>query len=183
MKKHLFYTFLVIFVATAIVTLLGVTGVVRVPSGYLTALITAFLVESAGAVVAIFRGADFFSEDEHKYASTIGRVQEEHRQTKERLAQITSLSARLNDDLQRVKEENEHLCSELAKLTSLRLRILALLGAESFDPPGIMRRLELFDDPNGRQEVMSVIGALVQDGTIEPDTYRSSGYYRLRKSR
>lgn len=183
MKKHLFYTFLVIFIATAAVTLLGVTEVVHIPGGYLTALITAFLVESAGAVVAIFRGADFFSDDDHKHTSTIGRIQEEHRLTQERLAETTSLSARLEDELQRVKEDNEHLSSELAKLTSLRLSILALLGADSFDPPGIMKRLELFDDPNGRQEVMSVIGALVLDGTIEPDTYRASGYYRLRKSR
>ncbi|MEK7726855.1 MAG: cell division protein ZapB [candidate division KSB1 bacterium] len=183
MKKHLYYTFLVIFVATTVVTLLGVTGVVRIPDGYLTPLFTAFLVELAGAVVAIFLRADFFSDDEHKYVETIRRVQEEHRQTQERLAQTTSLSARLNDDLQRIKEENEHLRSELAKLTSLRLRVLALLGADSFDPPNIMKSLELFNDPNGRQEAMSVIGALVQDGTIEPDTNRSSGYYRLRKSR
>lgn len=182
MKRHLFYTLLAIFVATAVVTLLGVTGVVSVRDGYLTALIAAFLVESAGAVVAIFRGADFFSEDEQRHASAVAQVQEEHRQTQERLTQATSLSARLNDDLQRAQEEKELLRGELSRLTTRRLRILALLGAESFDPPGIVRRLELSDDPNERQEVMSVIGALVEAGTIEPDPTRS-GYYQLRKTR
>ena len=56
MKAHLFYTFLAIFVATSVVTLLGVTNVIAVREGHLTALITAFLVELAGAVIAIFKG-------------------------------------------------------------------------------------------------------------------------------
>ena len=62
MKRHLFYTFLVIFGITSIVTLLGVIGVIKISDGYLWALVSAFLIESAGAVVTIFKRADFFSE-------------------------------------------------------------------------------------------------------------------------
>jgi len=62
MKPHLFYTFLTIFAATAVVTLLALTGVVTVVDGYLGWLVSAFLVESAGAVIALFRGAKFFEE-------------------------------------------------------------------------------------------------------------------------
>jgi hypothetical protein len=63
LKTHLFYTFLVIFAATSVVTLLGVTSVITIREGYLTALVTAFLVELAGAVIAIFKSADFFASE------------------------------------------------------------------------------------------------------------------------
>jgi hypothetical protein len=63
MKRHLFYTFLWIFGITSIITLLGVIGVIKISDGYLSALVSAFLIESAGAVVAIFKRADFFSDD------------------------------------------------------------------------------------------------------------------------
>ncbi|GEM_PF-6486536 len=183
MKKHLFYTFLAIFAATAIVTMLGITGVLHIPGGYLTALVTGFLVESAGAVVAIFRRADFFTDDEQKHADAIARLQEEHAQTHERLMQATSVTVRLQSEIDRMTEENQHLRDELAKLTSLRFKILALLGADSVDAPTILKKLDLTDDPIGRNEAMSVIGKLVEDGTIEPDVSRSAGHYRLRRSR
>ena len=66
MKAHLFYTFLVIFAATSIVTLLGVTSVITIREGYLTALVGAFLIELAGAVIAIFKSADFFASDKNQ---------------------------------------------------------------------------------------------------------------------
>jgi len=65
LKTHLFYTFLVIFAAPALVTLLGVTSVIVIKDGYLTALVSAFLLELAGAVIAIFKSADFFSSDKN----------------------------------------------------------------------------------------------------------------------
>ena len=69
MKAHLFYTFLVIFAATALVTLLGVTNVIVIKDGYLTALVSAFLIELAGAVIAIFKSADFFDRNENKIST------------------------------------------------------------------------------------------------------------------
>jgi hypothetical protein len=56
----LFYTFLLIFAGTAVVTLLGVIKVVTIEGGQLNALLGAFLLELAGAVVVLFRGAPFF---------------------------------------------------------------------------------------------------------------------------
>src|SRR5436189_27513 len=78
MKRHLFYTFLVIFVATTIVTLLGLIGLIHIPGGYLTGLVSAFLVELAGAVVAIFRRADFFTDEDQKHAEELKRTREQH---------------------------------------------------------------------------------------------------------
>jgi hypothetical protein len=62
----LFYTFLVIFAATAVVTLLGVVKVLPIEQENLRWLLGAFLIELAGAVIALFRGAPFFSKDELK---------------------------------------------------------------------------------------------------------------------
>ena len=56
----LFYTFLAIFAATAIVTLLGILRIVPIEQENLRWLLGAFLIELAGAVVALFRGAPFF---------------------------------------------------------------------------------------------------------------------------
>jgi hypothetical protein len=57
----LFYTFLIIFVVTSAVTLLGVLGIVPIREAYLNALLGAFLIELAGAVVALFKRTDFFA--------------------------------------------------------------------------------------------------------------------------
>jgi hypothetical protein len=56
----LFYTFLVVFALTALVTLLGVVGVVSIDPSHLKLLLGAFLIELAGAVITLFRGAPFF---------------------------------------------------------------------------------------------------------------------------
>lgn len=57
----LFYTFLLIFAGTAVVTLLGVIKIVTIESVQLNALLGAFILELAGAVVVLFRGAPFFA--------------------------------------------------------------------------------------------------------------------------
>jgi len=57
----MFYTFLAIFAATAIVTLLGILCIVPIEQENLRWLLGAFLIELAGAVVALFRGAPFFT--------------------------------------------------------------------------------------------------------------------------
>ena len=60
MKKSdiLFYTFLLIFVATAILTLLGITKVIEIESLYLNVLVGAFLIELAGTVIGFTRFID-----------------------------------------------------------------------------------------------------------------------------
>lgn len=63
MKKHLFYTFLGIFISTAAVTLFGITNVIAIQDKYLTPLFGALLIELIGAVIALYRRADFFSND------------------------------------------------------------------------------------------------------------------------
>ena len=63
MKKHLFYTFLAIFAATAVITLMGITGVIVIHEKYLTPLFGALLIELVGTVIALYRGANFWESD------------------------------------------------------------------------------------------------------------------------
>ena len=80
MKKALFYLFLAIFGITAIVTVLGITGFVTVKDAYLTPLFWSLLIEVIGAIIAIYRRADFLSDglerDLQKYSPSkdAGRV-------------------------------------------------------------------------------------------------------------
>ncbi|WP_143135806.1 hypothetical protein [Burkholderia ubonensis] len=58
----LFYTFIAIFLLTAIVTLLGIVGAVKIDPAIRNSLLAAFLLELAGAVIAMFKLAPFFGE-------------------------------------------------------------------------------------------------------------------------
>jgi hypothetical protein len=62
MKRHLFYTFLIVFGLTAVITILGILNVVTIGEFYLKGLFSALLIELVGAVVGIYRKTDFFNQ-------------------------------------------------------------------------------------------------------------------------
>jgi hypothetical protein len=62
MKRHLFYTILLAFIATTAITLLGITEVIRIKDGYLTPLMGAFLIELGATIFAIAKREDLLSE-------------------------------------------------------------------------------------------------------------------------
>lgn len=59
----LFYTLIAVFVLTTVVTLLGLTNIIQLEEKDKDRLITAFLVESATAVIALFTRAPFFKDE------------------------------------------------------------------------------------------------------------------------
>jgi SAM-dependent methyltransferase len=63
MKKHLFYTFLSVFLVTALITILGVTKTIVIEEFYLKGLFGALIIELIGALVGLFKNTDFFPED------------------------------------------------------------------------------------------------------------------------
>jgi hypothetical protein len=65
----LFYTILGIFAATAVVTLLALIGFLHIDAANLKLLVTAFLIELAAAVLAIFKMAPFFKSSSSTVAS------------------------------------------------------------------------------------------------------------------
>jgi hypothetical protein len=59
-RAILFYSVIAIFVATAILTLLGISGVVAIEDRFLQVLFTALVVELVAAVVGLFKATDWF---------------------------------------------------------------------------------------------------------------------------
>ena len=88
---------------------------------------------------------------------------------------------RLSTEKQQLALENKRLSDELDRVTSVRRQVVGVLGAESANVSILVSRLVSTNDTRGERVVASVLGELVQDGTIEQDTMRSEGYYRLRK--
>jgi hypothetical protein len=93
------------------------------------------------------------------------------------------ITAPFRSEIQRLTEDNQRLRTELETLTSARLRILSVLGADSADSRTIIERLGAANDPHAQNTVLSAIGKLVEDGTIEQDGTRSAGHYRLKKAK
>lgn len=62
MKKNFFYVFLWIFAITALVTLLGVSGIVKIDPTYLNYLFGSLLLELVATMIALFRSTKFFEE-------------------------------------------------------------------------------------------------------------------------
>ena len=110
MKRHLFYTFLWIFGITSLVTLLGVVGVIKIADGYLWALLSAFLVESAGAVVAIFKRADFLIDDaprdeissgiQKAQADEIAQLHKKNEELEAKYGKVLKRAAEFFDDIE-----------------------------------------------------------------------------------
>lgn len=75
MEKHtLFWLFIGIFAVTAIITLLGITGVLKnIKEKYLNTLFTALILEVVGAVFLLFQGFNF-TENNVDLAAIISRA-------------------------------------------------------------------------------------------------------------
>lgn len=71
-KEILYYSFIVIFIATSIVTLVGVMGYVIIDKTHLNMLLTAFLLGIAGAIVALFKKTNFFSTSSGILTESLG---------------------------------------------------------------------------------------------------------------
>jgi hypothetical protein len=191
MKRHLFYTFLGVFGLTSLVTLMGVTGVIHIADGYLTPLVGAFLLELAGAVIAVFRRAEFFTDDEQKNAQALAQLREQHaevmaglqkKQAQREQERIASLTARLQGEIDTLTKEKENLRAQLKKLTSLKLRAWSLFNqAKPISLDTLLTQLRTADNSVNMNDVMSIVGILVEEGKIEGDTMSPGGHYRLKQ--
>lgn len=63
MKKTLFYTFIFVFAATAIITLLGLIKAIPIEQAYLEKLFYLLIAEVIAPVIALFKKTNFFDEE------------------------------------------------------------------------------------------------------------------------
>lgn len=61
-QQVLFWIFVTIFSATAIITLLGITNVIKIQSNFLTAMFSALILEVVAAIILMFNSFDFTGE-------------------------------------------------------------------------------------------------------------------------
>jgi hypothetical protein len=61
-REILFYSFIAIFVATAVITLLGIAGRIKIQPRFLNRLFVALVLELVAAVIGLFVATDFFGE-------------------------------------------------------------------------------------------------------------------------
>jgi len=172
MRQLLFYTVLAVFAATAIVTLLGVTGYISVDPTILKGLVGALLVESAAAIVGLFKATDFFSTDDQK--TKTGHLNR----------QIETLEKDLSDALNRadvIEKENHTLTERLKASVTLEKRIWAALN--SADQVTIETVYRLVGAKNGyeQNEVQAIMGQFLHEGRIKPSG--NTGYYSVTRSR
>lgn len=184
MKKHLFYTFLAIFSATALVTLLGVTNVFNISDNYLKYLVTAFLVELAGALVAVFWKTEFFKDedDEKKHLDELARLKIVNDGLTQQLVTAKALISTNDEAITKLIKENKTCAEQLERTRSLRTQIFGVLEVESCTRNEILRELNIVSDTQDGILAMAVIGELVLEKKIERDTSRGGSYYRIRKS-
>ena len=164
-------------------TLLGLVGFLSVKDNYLPGLVTAFLLESAAAVIAVFRRADFFPAEPDGLAASkrnLDAAREATAAVNVQLSVCQSELANLRTALASLEQENTTLRERIATLTSLRFKVLAVLGARSADARGIARELELGVHPGDLADLQAVIGQLESEREIERDSYSSAGYYKRR---
>jgi len=110
MKRHFFYAFLGAFVATTVVTLLGVAGIIPIAEAYLKPLVLAVLVESVGAVIALFNRTKFFGDEQTSQMQAIVDLKLRH---SEAMAHMKQLHLKEIDNLKQTHTK------EVAKLKKL----------------------------------------------------------------
>ena len=113
----LFWIFVVIFSATAIITLLGITNVIEIKGNFLNALFAALILEVVAAVIIVFQSFDFNEEP----APDLGEIIAEANLTEEMLPRQTAEAfvlsklketknlPQLNNQLQRTSQELDSL--------------------------------------------------------------------------
>ncbi len=175
MKRQLFYSLLSVYIATAVITLLGVIGVFSVSGGILGTLVTALLVQTAGAVIALSRSVDVFGDDEQVLAATNAGLERE-------LRQLRGEQEELLEECKQAKAERDELGAALSEYDCARNEVLALVGPGPVNIDTICSKLQSAS-ARDKEIVLQVIGRLVEEGKIEADDRSSiAREYRLKVS-
>ena len=134
-----------------------------------------------GIVTWLARAPDILGggPDPRKLAESV-LLKSENESLKEVLQRLSAENSNLKASIERVSSENHSLKLRLEDVTTWRLQILGLLGQGSTDVNTMFRELRA-GDGEARTKVLSEIGRLVEEGTIEADTFKPHGYYRLVK--
>lgn len=124
MMQVLFYTIMTIFLATAIITLLGITKKLVIPPKYLTPLFSSLVLELVAAVLYLFSNTNFFGSTSSNFMASLPE-QVQGMTSEQTLRKIDSVVTALNASEVRVLEMvNEH-SAQSQQIESLESKLQA----------------------------------------------------------
>lgn len=187
MEIVLFLVVIAIFLATAIVTLLGVAGRIRIEGKYLWPLVSGLLLENAAAVIFLFTATDFFNPSGMEFIKTLpaqvrGSTLDESRS---KIANLLKAAARvpdLNSKMGDLVQQNGKLRSRIEKLERYEQHFLIRLVKLYRDAGEFGNSVNLVYPPSPQkrqicrrlQELLAELG--YYDGSLDgdPETTREA---------
>jgi len=165
MKRHLFYTLLAIFAGTSVITLAGVVGLLPIEPLLLKTLSGALLVETAAAIVGLFKATNFFESDHLPSVEPTKRTGDSLQD---------ALDAALSE-IKVLKERNDELRANLDRRTDLEKRVWVALNAA--DQVTLQTVYSLVDAETAveRQAVQTIVGHFLEAGRLRKSL--NSGHY------
>lgn len=138
MQQILFFSFLIIFVATAVITLLGITKRIAIHREYLKPLFSSLILELVAAVILLFTKTGFFSPSAEDFIKKMparfqnletGEAIASIRLELEKYPELTSKLSQLEEDYRMTRENLDKKNSEVEELEKNFLVKMAKLNA------------------------------------------------------
>ena len=160
-KSVLFYSVLMVFLGTALITFLGLSKFLDVNEQYLGLLVKTLIGQVVIAVLSLFRGAKFFSDDE----KIMSNIQAENESLKAEVSKNKNTKNKVCVDCDDKKQKIDVLENELRDFKSLTSTINGMFSHNvSLDIEDIKSELS----PDQRAEdVWSSINFLSEQGKIK----------------
>ena len=118
-KSFLFYSVLAVFVGTAIITFCGLTQVILIDEQYLGLLVKTLIGQVIIAVISLFKGTNFFSDDK----ASLENLQKENSNLKDKLAKLTVSEDETCSECERKDQKISEVTQELKNTNSLASKI------------------------------------------------------------
>ena len=174
----LFFLFLAIFAATAVVTLLGITKRLSIEEKYLKPLFTALILEVVGAVIVLFVAADFFGHTAEEFIERLpSELQAETEvETANGIRDLVSQLSNMKKE-SRLKEmritQLEEVVSEYEEVKGHVLLLCAQLNLDIAKSAGGFINLTFNEEEKGEvairiHEALTAVGAIGPDVGNEP---------------
>ena len=184
----LFYTFIAIFGITAVITILGITGVIKtINKRYLNALFSALIIEVIGAVIGVFKSADFTQEGkipEQIYTQTsLASSGDYHNdlfqiitklQSAEDYDDVSSKNVALELELDQCISDNNRLNDDLDRLDKNFYVYVIKLRSEMNDLGG---SINICYEPEKKKEVYKLLEKILI--VLKPELFSADGEDQL----
>ncbi|WP_152470376.1 bZIP transcription factor [Vibrio sp. THAF190c] len=174
-RDFLFYTVVIVFIATSIVALLGLVNVIAIDKDYLVPLVGSLLIQSGVVVFTLLKGEgkELFEDRKRQVKDLEKKNKELQEQVKELQNKTIGSDAEHNQscsECETNKSQLDEKSEQLKKYEGLTTAIGGLLsGGTSFTLDSVMKELPGHD----KADILRVLNFLVKEGVAKG----SAGYW------